>query len=70
MKTAFAIVLICITAPLSAGERCTKAHAHRTETARPLSAKPVANRAGVERRQKVISIPDWQRALLFEPQIL
>lgn len=72
MKTvfAFAFALLCIAAPLSAGERCTKDHAHRSEIARPLSVKPTVNRVEITRGKKVVTLTAWQRALLFDPQIL
>ncbi len=71
MKYAFIIVFLCLaTTPLFAGDRCTKAHAHRSESARPLSVKPIASRVEVARPQKVVTLTAWQRSLLFDPQIL
>ncbi len=70
MKTALALVLICLSAPLSAGERCTASQAQRAEVARVLSAKPAVTRTVTVRPQKLRALLAWQRSLLFEQQIL
>ena len=70
MKIASAIVLLCIAAPLSAGQRCEKHNAGRIEMARSPTVKPMVDRAGSQRSRNVILLSAWQRAFLFEPQIL
>ena len=70
MKYALAIILLAIAMPLSAGARCTKANAHRIESAPAPTAKPVGSRAEAVRQRKVVTITAWQRAVLFDPQIL
>jgi hypothetical protein len=70
MKRVIAIILICLPASLSAEGRCPVADAHRAEIARALSAKPTANRVELVRAQKIRAILAWQRAVLFEQQIL
>lgn len=70
MKYAFAIVLLCLPTLLHAGEQCTKPQANRIDIGRTLKAKPNANRVEVDRTQRIKALPAWQRALLFDPQIL
>jgi hypothetical protein len=70
MKHAIAIVLLCLPAQLSAGGRCPIAQAHHDQIVRALSAKPAANRIEVARVQKIRALLAWQRAVLFEQQIL
>jgi hypothetical protein len=68
MKHVVAIVLLCLPAQLSAGGRCPFAHAERAEIARTLTPKP--HRAEIARAQKIRALVAWQRAVLFEQQIL
>lgn len=70
MKHAIAILLLCLPAQLSAGERCTATHANRSEATRPLIAKPTVNRAAIARPLKVRLPIAWQRIYLYEQQIL
>ena len=69
MKHAVAIALLCLPASLSAGGRCPYAHADRADIARAWSATAPTNRA-LARAQKIRAIVAYQRALLFEQQIL
>ena len=68
MKHLVAIILLCLPAQISAGGRCPYAHANRAEVARAATPKP--QRAETVRAQKVRAIVAWQRAVLFEQQIL
>ena len=70
MKHALAIVLLCLAAQLSAGERCTASNAGRLKLERAQLAKPVANRARIARPRDVELLRAWQSSVLFEPQIL
>ena len=70
MKHAFAIVLLCLPAQLSAGERCTASNADRPRLERAQLAKPVAARSRNARPQDVALLRAWQRSVVFEPQIL
>lgn len=69
MKYVLAMVMLCTSAPLIANERCAKPHANRIETARAQAVKPNARRVEIV-RQKASQLLAWQRAILFEPQIL
>jgi hypothetical protein len=69
MKHAIAIILLCLPAQISAGGRCTIAHADRDGIARAASAKPNLNREST-RAQKIRPLRAWQRSVLFEMQIL
>ena len=70
MKRIAAIVLLCLSAQLSAEGRCPYVHAERAEIARAWSSKPTLNRAEAARLQRVRALLAWQRAILFEQQIL
>ena len=70
MKLVIAIVLLCLAAPLAAGGRCPVAEAHREAVARELAAKPTPKRIELVRAQKIRALLAWQRAVLFEQQIL
>ena len=70
MKHAVAIVLLCLPAQLSALGRCPYAHTDRAGIARTWSPKPAPNRADAARLQKIRAVLAYQRALLFEQQIL
>ena len=70
MKHAIAIILLCLPAQLSAGGRCPIAEANRHAIARASMAKPAASRVEIVRAQKIRAILAWQRAVLFEQQIL
>jgi hypothetical protein len=69
MKHVVAIVLLCLPAQLSALGRCPYAAADRAEIARTWNAKAPSSRA-LARAQKIRAILAYQRALLFEQQIL
>ena len=71
MKHVAAIVLLCLPATLSAGGRCPIADANREAVARELAAKPTTpRRVEIVRAQKIRALIAWQRAVLFEQQIL
>ena len=68
MKHVLAIVLLCLPAQISAGGRCPAGHADRSEV-RAWPVKAAAPRATL-RVQKLRALAAWQRAVLFEQQIL
>ena len=70
MKRVLALVLVCIPALVSAGGRCPSNHAVRDEPARILSLKTMVPRADTIRVRKQRPLVAWQRAILFEQQIL
>ena len=70
MKRVLALVIVCIPALVSAGGRCPSNHAVRDEPARILSLKTMVPRADTIRVRKQRPLVAWQRAILFEQQIL
>lgn len=70
MKRVLAIVLLCLPALVSAGGRCPSNHAVRDEPARILSLKTMPPRGDTIRVRKQRTLAAWQRAILFEQQIL
>lgn len=69
MKRVLALVLLCLPALVSAGGRCPSNHAVRDEPARILSLRTMAPRDSIRVRKQRPLIA-WQRAILFEQQIL
>ncbi len=70
MKRILALVLLCLPALVSAGGRCPSSHGLREQPARALSFKATTPRSDFVRVRKQRSLVAWQRAILFEQQIL